>query len=326
MGTRRSTVDLSPSAIDRFVAAVASLKEPDPDTGISPYDRFVAVHGAVMRIEVRFRSGRIHSTNVAHWNIGFLPWHRQYLLAFEQALQTIDPGVDLPYWDWTDPATTSSLFGPAFAGSLGPPSGPASIGDGRFAGFEIDRRLQESWGTPLRRGGGTDRSWPPSAEAIRWLENLRFTSGGTHPMWIFWRILEAGWPNVLTATHNAGHNLVGGHMAGGFSPNDPVFWLHHANIDRLWARWQQAFLAAGAAEHPSDWPDPSERSPFDNLGAPYGHRLDDLMWPWVGGSSGAFVSRSVDRAQSELLPDPASFEPVTVREVLDIATLGYDYA
>lgn len=23
------------------------------------------------------------------------------------------------------------------------------------------------------------------------------------------------------------------------SPNDPVFFLHHANIDRLWAEWQQ---------------------------------------------------------------------------------------
>ena len=24
------------------------------------------------------------------------------------------------------------------------------------------------------------------------------------------------------------------------SPNDPVFFLHHANIDRLWAEWQAA--------------------------------------------------------------------------------------
>jgi hypothetical protein len=27
-------------------------------------------------------------------------------------------------------------------------------------------------------------------------------------------------------------------MAGDFSPNDPLFWLHHANVDRLWAIWQ----------------------------------------------------------------------------------------
>jgi len=28
-------------------------------------------------------------------------------------------------------------------------------------------------------------------------------------------------------------------MAGTNSPADPVFWLHHANIDRLWAEWQK---------------------------------------------------------------------------------------
>ena len=27
-------------------------------------------------------------------------------------------------------------------------------------------------------------------------------------------------------------------MAGSNSPADPVFFLHHANIDRLWAEWQ----------------------------------------------------------------------------------------
>ena len=32
---------------------------------------------------------------------------------------------------------------------------------------------------------------------------------------------------------------VGGQMATERSPADPLFWLHHANVDRLWARWQQ---------------------------------------------------------------------------------------
>jgi tyrosinase len=31
---------------------------------------------------------------------------------------------------------------------------------------------------------------------------------------------------------------VGGDMATGSSPSDPLFWLHHANLDRLWAKWQ----------------------------------------------------------------------------------------
>jgi tyrosinase len=23
------------------------------------------------------------------------------------------------------------------------------------------------------------------------------------------------------------------------APTDPIFWMHHANIDRLWSQWQQ---------------------------------------------------------------------------------------
>jgi len=40
------------------------------------------------------------------------------------------------------------------------------------------------------------------------------------------------------AVHASVHNAVGGDMASGSSPADPLFFLHHANIDRLWAEWQ----------------------------------------------------------------------------------------
>jgi tyrosinase len=40
------------------------------------------------------------------------------------------------------------------------------------------------------------------------------------------------------AVHGSVHNAVGGTMAGPSSPGDPLFFLHHANIDRLWAEWQ----------------------------------------------------------------------------------------
>jgi tyrosinase len=40
--------------------------------------------------------------------------------------------------------------------------------------------------------------------------------------------------------HNPVHNLIGNVMALMTSPVDPIFWLHHANVDRLWSAWQQA--------------------------------------------------------------------------------------
>ena len=49
-----------------------------------------------------------------------------------------------------------------------------------------------------------------------------------------------------TRMHGQGHELIGGEMNGGSpSPNDPMFFLHHAQVDRLWAAWQEANLASG---------------------------------------------------------------------------------
>ena len=40
------------------------------------------------------------------------------------------------------------------------------------------------------------------------------------------------------AVHGGTHNAVGGDMAGSASPTDPLFWLHHASMDKVWADWQ----------------------------------------------------------------------------------------
>jgi len=104
-------------------------------------------------------------------------------------------------------------------------------------------------------------------------------------------------PNTL---HNAVHLWVGGAAgppddnAGGTmtlnsSPNDPVFWLHHANIDRLWGMWQASHGSAYAPMMPSA-----------NM---QGQAFDQVMWPWR--QSGLFVSP---------------------RSVNDMTPMGYAYA
>ncbi|MFE0757095.1 tyrosinase family protein [Inquilinus sp. NPDC058860] len=67
--------------------------------------------------------------------------------------------------------------------------------------------------------------------------------------------------------HNKVHNYIGGYgslgekelqpgpfgnMTNNLSPVDPVFFLHHANMDRLWDVWTRKQLAMGLSPDPSD--------------------------------------------------------------------------
>src|SRR3546814_17137767 len=45
-----------------------------------------------------------------------------------------------------------------------------------------------------------------------------------------YRAIECG-------SHFPGHNWIGGTLGGGDSPLDPLFYLHHGTLDRLWAVW-----------------------------------------------------------------------------------------
>lgn len=85
-----------------------------------------------------------------------------------------------------------------------------------------------------------------------------------------------GWVGTLVGeanVHNRVHVWVGGSMSPGTSPDDPVFFMHHCNIDRLWAQWQLA--------HPGqNYP---EVVPRIGLPGNRPHGLNDPMPPWTAG-------------------------------------------
>ena len=112
---RRSAITLAHSAPEvllRFIAAVKALKNRNRSgSNISIYDEFVAVHLGIVslaRSESQlsnilntdglsgFASGSSSGTDGAHGGPAFLPWHRQFLLEFERALQSVDPTVTVP--------------------------------------------------------------------------------------------------------------------------------------------------------------------------------------------------------------------------------------
>lgn len=73
----------------------------------------------------------------------------------------------------------------------------------------------------------------PSAVSI-----LYETCGGSLPC--FYGLMDS----PFTGIHSVGHYQLGGAAGDVFvSPGDPAFWLHHANLDRVWAVWQ--YLGTG---------------------------------------------------------------------------------
>ncbi len=161
----------------------------------------------------------------------FTLWHRHYLTYFERLCGRLsgNPDFALPYWDWT--ANRGRLpkqfdTGPLSVAKWKDPSnylsekwGPQRIATVGTRAVSSTRGLGDN---PRLRGAFT----PAAINNI--LSQKRFD--------LFQKMLEGG-------PHNAAHVITGGrngHMINGLSSLDPIFWLHHCNVDRILARWQRA--------------------------------------------------------------------------------------
>ncbi|MGW1765416.1 tyrosinase MelC2 [Streptomyces sp. NPDC002073] len=255
MTIRKNQATLTADEKRSFVNAVLELKR----TGA--YDTFVTTHNGFIM------SDTDSSDRVGHRSPSFLPWHRRFLLEFEQALQAVDASVALPYWDWTaDRTSRSSLWAPDFLGGTGRArDGQVIDGPFAYAQGKWDINVRVDGRSYLRRALGTSVAQLPTRAEVDGV--LAMSVYDTAP----WNSASAsgfrnhleGWRGVNL--HNRVHVWVGGQMATGVSPNDPVFWLHHAFIDKLWADWQKL--------HPQSGYLPA-------AGTPNVVDLGDTMRPW----------------------------------------------
>jgi Common central domain of tyrosinase len=162
-----------------------------------------------------------------HFGWFFLPWHRAYLYFYESILQELlkDDTFALPYWDWSQNPTIPDAFFDA-ASPLYRPGRDARKGQSITDDIAVH-----------------DRTKPLTVEAVKSipyfyppLPSLTGSLGGPpdndQSSGFLQGALEAN-------PHNAIHNWVGGDM-GSFNTaaRDPLFFLHHANVDKVWADWQ----------------------------------------------------------------------------------------
>jgi tyrosinase len=152
-----------------------------------------------------------------HQTLRFLPWHRIFLFLFENELASIHPDVTIPYWDWTQ---------------AGEQTFPAWL-----AGF-LPVVLTPTGSITVTRSPGATAALASIASNVP--ATMAQTDFGNFAL----NGAGATWP--LELIHDFIHGWVGGTMGAiPTAPADPIFWMHHANIDRLWWQWQNSPAGSG---------------------------------------------------------------------------------
>jgi len=286
MASIRRNIMTTPSARDAFVAGVLALKAeflgtttaqlgiPGPARDVSTYDLFTVWHHLAMgRMTPPTQADR----NAAHSGPVFLPWHRLMLLLFELQLQRVsgDNQVGLPYWDWAADGAlpgaqqrVAPLWQPTGIGGTGSP-----VTDGPFTQGQYRIRIESDAQGRLRsadRGLVRDLGADPQAATLPTTAQMRTALTRTQYDLDPWNRSSGGFRNRLEGwrpfgLHNRVHVWVGGDMGPATSPNDPVFYLNHCNVDRIWERWM---VDRGRVYAP-----PQSASPDLKL-----HRIDDPMY------------------------------------------------
>jgi tyrosinase len=255
----------------------------------------------------RFADFRNMHTNVsspqAHGAPGFLPWHRAYLLDLERELQAIDSSVALPYWRFDQAAP--SIFTRDFFGASDP------LGTVQFS---ATNPLQ-FWTTDGVQGINRRPFFNTVVAPGGFLNEAQTLALGTQ--YSAFRSMEGN-------PHGLAHTSFGGSISSiPTAAKDPLFFLLHCNVDRLWAKWQRQ----------NGRFNPVQAASFHNDGGnPIGHNLADTMWPWNGITGGQRPPTAPGGAMAVSPCVSAPGPTPRVRDSLDYhgvvnanAHLGFDY-
>lgn len=240
-----------------------------------------------------------------HGSWYFLPWHRGYLSAFERIIRAaiVDQGGPddwaLPYWNYNDPDFADARTIPSpFTAELMPDGSPNAL----FSPFRF--------GNAAAGGALTVPEAAVDLSALKepvFAPNVRLPGGFGGGEW---SVDHSGGAmgDLEGVPHGPVHGVIGGQgvvqgrrvrgLMGAFETAglDPIFWLHHCNIDRLWEVWlnrdpahanpTQADWLGGPSNRPFVMPDPQGNAwhfscgeMVDTTASPLEYVYDDISDP-----------------------------------------------
>jgi hypothetical protein len=207
--------------LDGYARAVAAMQSL-PDSQVNSWLWAANIHGIPQGTPAN--AWWDHCPHGSHI---FLPWHRGYLRWFEKVVQAQigDDTWALPYWDYSDPNNPNALEIPPE--------------------FTVPTRIVNgvSVANPLFLDTN-DRPGQPAAEDVDIVTALSETLFVDDPLHGFGGL--TGPERISGLVEDTPHNLVHGDIGGDSglmnstttAARDPIFWLHHSNIDRLWEVWR----------------------------------------------------------------------------------------
>ncbi|XP_078497457.1 tyrosinase-like [Lissotriton helveticus] len=249
------------------------------------YDVFASIHSYTVApfLENNMFDGTITST---HAGPNFLSWHRWYLLFFEREMQilTNDHDFAIPYYDWSTDGRACSIctdmMGKSNSQGLLTSTSYFANWKSICSGVSYPDKYctvaeDKSRFEPLHRNPGADpnNSQLPFAQQVedvlQWkdYDTTPYNTTSKHSF----RNCLGGFvdPSTGEITRRSLHNLFHMYMGGtvsviSISSNDPIFFLHHAFVDKLFERWCVKYNAT------------SEMYPKNKI---FGHGQNDYIVP-----------------------------------------------
>jgi tyrosinase len=292
---RKNADALTASEVNDLFDALRTLHDVDGESANSQFVPYARLHSMA-------------NNNEIHKSPLFLPWHRAFVLDLERRLQAINPAVSIPYWKFEQASV--ALFVPAFMGTTAP--------NQIFSpGPRFDRWVDPDLGRLVR-----DPAIAPTSALVR--ESLADQFDEKYS--VFRGMLESQF-------HQGVHRAVGGWLGSPSSPADPLFFLLHANVDRIWAHWQAKHDRFVAEDEKAYAPQGKYPGVGVDFGFTKGVYLDDAMWPWSASSAGGPAPwPAADHPMPQnSLSGVASIEPTpgSMIDYLDVRgrglALGYCY-